>query len=456
MSRFSTYMASVLRRSIHSLPNTLSPIPDGLGQQHNGRARSTAWLDGLRGVSACLIFLFHFAYAHNNVLKYGYGGNNGNNDKWITLLPLFRILIDGRAHVNIFWVVSGIALSLKPIQLARNKEWEKSMACVASFTFRRAIRLYLPCLAVTFSIMIAIRLGLYDHADYIHHHWPFTAVREMQPPVLPTFWAQFQHWVSQVWGWANPMDHGKLLYNHHLWTIPLEFKGSIVLFATLVAQARLQPKMRVVCGILCYLYWTILRYDYLAPFYGGMLCAEYMLVLQERKKLLPSNKDSSGSKDGLGLSCLWVVLFIFSMVLLGFPSGDKSPSFGHATLAKLIPLGIGPIWWQVNGATMLAFVVARGEFLQRLFDNRISVYLGKISFGMYIVHGAFNHVMGYRLVPFMWSIFGKQTLFQYELGVGLAWMVEAVFVFWTAAVVDRNIIQPSARFSAWLENRWKA
>ena len=56
----------------------------------------------------------------------------------------------------------------------------------------------------------------------------------------------------------------------------------------------------------------------------------------------------------------------------------------------------------------------------------------------------------------MWGIVGKETLFQYELGVGLGWMVEAVIVMWLAAVVDRWIIQPSARFSAWLEHRWAA
>jgi peptidoglycan/LPS O-acetylase OafA/YrhL len=92
------------------------------------------------------------------------------------------------------------------------------------------------------------------------------------------------------------------------------------------------------------------------------------------------------------------------------------------------------------------------EFLRKPFSTSLAIYMGKISFPLYIVHGPLTHLLGVRLVPFFWNIVGKDTLWQYDIGVGLAFVVQAVIVVWVADIVMRTVDTPSVRFGRTLQN----
>jgi peptidoglycan/LPS O-acetylase OafA/YrhL len=104
------------------------------------------------------------------------------------------------------------------------------------------------------------------------------------------------------------------------------------------------------------------------------------------------------------------------------------------------------------GAAVVLLGLCGSEYLRKPFATPLAVYMGKISFPLYIVHGPITHIIGLRLVPFFWSIVGDTTLFQYEAGVILAFVLQAALVVWVADIVMRTIDTPGVRFGRTLQN----
>lgn len=121
----------------------------------------TAFLDGMRGLSALLVFFYHmFMVSHDLETAYDAGKHGENRE--LLKLPFIRFLYTGQAMVAIFFVVSGYALSYKPVRLMRSKNWKELMHTISSSVFRRAIRLFLPCICSTLLMLFVVRLGGYE------------------------------------------------------------------------------------------------------------------------------------------------------------------------------------------------------------------------------------------------------------------------------------------------------
>lgn len=72
----------------------------------NTRKGPTAYLDGLRGVAALIVYFYHSAvYPCFDRLRRGYGATP--QDTYFLQLPIVRVLHSGRASVAIFFVISG-------------------------------------------------------------------------------------------------------------------------------------------------------------------------------------------------------------------------------------------------------------------------------------------------------------------------------------------------------------
>lgn len=451
------------------VPSFLNREPAGATPK---RANKTAWLDGLRGIASFIVFIYHYQYAHHTNWKIGFAGGNGKNDHYIAQLPLIRTFFSGSPMVYVFWVISGVALSLRPLQLARAQQWEKFMLSLFSSVFRRFIRLYLPCIVVSFNILILVCLGAYDsriNAKY----FPFAGMNESQPTKVPTVWGQVKDWVWIIFNWMNPFHPGKHTYDPHYWTIPREFKYSVILFAVLAGAAKLSVRARVLLVSMLYVWGVYITELPFALFLAGMLCAEYILHLEEKKKpqFITENEElARGSDNWMGrftrrtrwirkhipMWPVWLGLFLLSWHLLGFPHYRPWQAPGYGFFHYISPTAHAKsetnFWWSI-GSSIIVFPIAAAPFLQRLFDNPVSVYLGHISFAVYIVHGPINHIIGYRLVPIMWSITGKEWVWRYELGLILSWLVVASIVVWLADLVTRVVDQPVVKFGRWFQQK---
>jgi peptidoglycan/LPS O-acetylase OafA/YrhL len=282
----------------------------------------TAWLDGMRGVAALFVFFYHFAYAYHIRLELGFASGEGNYT--FIQLPFIRLLVSGPAMVSIFFLVSGYSLSIASLKDLQNENPERCLSRMASATFRRPIRLFLPCIVSTFTVMVLINLGLYTKGDRMRlpQHQP--GYMEPSPLIFPTVSEQFRDWMNNTFLWLMiwRFDHGIHIYDCHLWTLPVEFRCSIILFITIVAISSLKTWARLlVLG-------SMIVYCHFTNFWEGWLFFAGAFLAQVKLLEIPLSEDNFRKLESYSA---WkprglIFVFILSLYFLSIPDFNGKPS----------------------------------------------------------------------------------------------------------------------------------
>ena len=207
--------------------------------------RPTAWLDGLRGFAALLVYILHHnLWAHEGgepIFENAYGYQDRY---YFVQLPGIRVLLaGGHFAVAIFFVISGYVLSLKPMTLRQKHKYGEMTENIASALVRRWLRLYILVAITTFMFMICMSI------------YP-----PLQPMIEPqeTFFGELSMWYSDFKQFSFVFREGGvpwMHYNFHAWTIPLEFRGSIVIYTTVIALFRCTTKARLWIQVLLIFYF---------------------------------------------------------------------------------------------------------------------------------------------------------------------------------------------------------
>lgn len=140
----------------------------------------------------------------------------------------------------VFFVISGFVLSYKPLLLIRKGKIDAARSVLASSVLRRWGRLYVPIIAGTFFAMVLAWKGAYLNVPNRG---------ELIPPSFPTLGEQVRHWVGEVVGFVFPFGkEGErvMVYNGHLWTIPVEWEGSFVVFCAVIGLSGVRKGWRMV------------------------------------------------------------------------------------------------------------------------------------------------------------------------------------------------------------------
>ncbi|PYH93529.1 hypothetical protein BO71DRAFT_399650 [Aspergillus ellipticus CBS 707.79] len=438
------------------------------------RPHAIAALDGLRGWACLLVFNFHFLFTYTWKVALGWGFNNENFS--IFQLPIIHLLVSGHIMVAIFFVISGYVLSYKPLKLIRSRSWEQTFTTLASSTFRRALRLYIPSIVGILMVFIAVRLGVYtySHNVLVEGH-TILGTNEQHPPLMRSLYKQFWDWYLTIVHLMDPFNWGLYYnyYNPHLWTIPVEFRSSIVLFLTILGTSRLTTAVRL--SLVSGLVWFCMRWGRwdVVLFLFGMIMAELDLIngtweqpTDEAERLkhkpgprhfLPKQQNALRQLFPLQLSThrLWISLFVLGLYLGSTPNtGYKWTPFYRWTWEITPKTYPEPHRFpQTLGAVLIVASINHCKELQKLFTNSVSQYLGKVSFAFYIVHGPILHSLGYSLMPNIWAIVGKQSNFQYCLGFFIGWLICLPVSLWAGDIFWRAVDIPSVKFARWLEDK---
>jgi hypothetical protein len=189
------------------------------------RLHPSAYLDGMRGLAALMVFFYHlFSSTHDLTTAWGGTGKPDEHREFLKL-PFVRFIYSGPAMVAIFYVVSGYALSYKPVKLMRNKSWKDLLHTLSSAAYRRAVRLYLPCFVSTLLIILMVRVGVYEITrDIANDQNRLTRIREPHLPRFESLWHQLTDWANMMWIFVHPWSFGTkdtdIDIDKHLWTIP--------------------------------------------------------------------------------------------------------------------------------------------------------------------------------------------------------------------------------------------
>ncbi|KAI1762836.1 acyltransferase [Hypoxylon sp. FL1150] len=483
--RLSSWSSTILRMGVFLLPSFF--------QHRSARERfrteklhPTAYLDGMRGLAALFVFFCHYFYTAFKIAE-GWGHDGVNHEIW--RLPFIRLLYSGPSMVCVFFVISGYALSLKPLKQARSRSFDGFSQTMTSFIFRRFFRLYLPPFISTFGVLILLRLGVYELTrDFSSDRTYVRNVVEHHPVLEETTQKQLWHWMREmydfvhVWGWEK--FGGATGYDVHLWTIPVEFRCSMMLFLVMLGTARLRTGVRLLC--LAVLMWFVLRSDRweMLLFLSGMAIAELDLIRGAHlhhepsprppppppppppssssppasPPLLPLDKTSDSSSPAAKRrhSCTgsfwWTLLSIPALYMMSEPDAGPSGVPGWEYLETLIPAWFSDKYryYQMIGSILFVSCAARSAGWRRFFCYPFVQYFGRISYALYLMHGPVTHTVGFLVQRRVWDRVGTVG-YAYNWGMLVAGVINIPLVIWVADVFWRAVDAPTVRFAKWLE-----
>ncbi|KAK1621858.1 hypothetical protein BDP81DRAFT_442575 [Colletotrichum phormii] len=251
-------------------------------------------------------------------------------------------------------------------------------------------------------------------------------------------------------------------YDGHLWTIPVEFKGSLLVFFLLLIFARTKRWIHM-AGVMGTAFWLVRIGDWdQSLFCIGLLLAEISIILPnssppsdaaEHETLGYSNAITT--KFGLRIVYIFrhagtLALFFLGLHLFSYPEYYGSSTPGFITISQWVPAYYQAtsdrtqLFWNSIGAVIFVFALmyspavsfnldvplvcnfrlpwyqtspslndrdkeelAAATFpdceavrfeplLQRPFTTSFAQYLGRISYSLYLWHGAINHMIGVR------------------------------------------------------------
>ncbi|KAI6834071.1 hypothetical protein KC340_g2803 [Hortaea werneckii] len=351
--------------------------------------RDTAWLDGLRGLAAFEVFIFHYIDGWlDRTTPWGHGEHM--RSEWY-YLPIFRTFYaSGDAAVCLFFGISGYVLSYRMLSLLRQRRQEKLLTALSSAVFRRAIRLYMPVLVETFILMLLVRL--------------FDLPKPTPYESAPTLFAELKAWCVSFIQLLPPLRYpdrfDKLLnpYDGGIsWTIPLEYYGSMYVYMTVLLLSQL-PSINVRrCLAVALAIHGFVKDDWIASqFVMGMIFADYQL---ERRDAVQSQLKDLSHKSSRFRSWFLGVLFAFGFYLSGLPGSthvsdtEVAPRPFFEWIAQpLTKIGLYSKDRQTDRyvlciAAMFCMIsVGKTPTLRRLPELRVVQYLGRISFGLYLCH----------------------------------------------------------------------
>jgi peptidoglycan/LPS O-acetylase OafA/YrhL len=424
--------------------------------------RSTAYLDGLRGFAAFMVYWQHhqvwarvgMAAVEGNILEnvYGYEGKF-----YFACLPGIRTFFaGGHFAVAVFFVISGYVLSAKPMALIQAGELVKLEDSVASALFRRWLRLYIPSVATTFLYMVS---------------WHLFGITTAYPPHQSNFrdelWNYYCEFKNFSYVFKTTGDPW-FTYNFHLWSIPVEFRGSIIIYTAQVAFARSSRDARLLLQLALISYFMFITDGATyAMFVTGMLICDLELLAKQKNLpkffyLLEPHKET-----------LAYVFFAIGMYFSGVPASNpdidvlrRSPGWYYLSFLK--PEAVRDYKWFFLwlGATFLVAAIPHIHWLKSFFETRFNQYLGRLSFALYLVHGPVLWTLSDRVyLALGWArennIEGlTQWMNIFPLKISGIYGLEFAFLLphllllpvtlWSAEITMKLWDEPSIRFPHWI------
>jgi peptidoglycan/LPS O-acetylase OafA/YrhL len=171
-----------------------------------------------------------------------------NDNYYFASLPIIRTFFTGgHFAVSVFFVISGYVLSAKPLSLIQSGEHSKLGDNLSSALFRRWLRLHIPVLVVTFLYMAS---------------WHALGIWTVSPEHKANFRDELWNFYVEFKNFSFVFRTGGedwFTYNFPTWSIPVEFRGSIIIYTSLLAFSRCTRNARLLAelGLIFYFMYIV-------------------------------------------------------------------------------------------------------------------------------------------------------------------------------------------------------
>ncbi|KAM3068292.1 hypothetical protein ACMFMG_009432 [Clarireedia jacksonii] len=448
------------------------------------RLHPTSYLDGLRGVASFIVFMGHYTEENIGWWTEPYGLYEDGAPSSPIQLPFIRVLYSARPMVHIFFIISGFVLAYKPLKQIHSQQYGALASTLSSSVFRRALRLFLP----SFITLLIMALAVYYGISEARYAFPLYTLSSQLGNWSQTCWELLQ----SSWAWDDP-SIPQPRYNPALWTIPVEFAQSMLLFIVILGLSHVRITMRlfILACIISFCFWSAQLHA--VEFLGGMFIAEVTLLQSyqaasssldgENSPILPTSEFldplTSPSPTSTSASRL-TSIFTFSQPsafgattsvkqtliqifwILNVISGLFISSWTNAHISEVPGLSIldahtpspysGQRVWFCLAAFQIVIACTQLPSLQSLFNHPLSQYLGNISYALYLTHNLCLTAMEPRIAPLFEAWIGKSTF----MGRHVTWVAGLVVygpvILWMADLFWRVVDVRTVKLARWIES----
>ncbi|KTD33996.1 acyltransferase family protein [Legionella israelensis] len=294
-------------------------------------------IDGLRGWAALIVYFFHLRGLF-------YLNDKNFFDQIFGKTPL-QLLVDGEAAIFLFFILSGFSLSYKFFMEKDNRYLQEA----AQYRYFRLVvpvffALLLPYILITFNLMFNSQayFGAYEKHFTVYEMFKYSFFE------LP-----FKYGASHA------------VFGPVFWTIYLEFTASLIIFSLLALFGKWNLRF------LLYILLIKLTYSMqaFASFYflflvGVIICDVFCL---QKKYANTTKRYVLKEKQMWGVLCLaLLILYYYMTVILGYKIFTHRSKYYFLMLLFIASL----------------YLPILGDF----FSSRLSRFLGRISFAVYLIH----------------------------------------------------------------------
>lgn len=308
-----------------------------------------SFLEGVRGIAAFIVVLSHIG----SMFFTGFSEWLFDNSNFVSLsgvlLSALAFFMDGEIAVYIFWFMSAYVICIKLFDGQGGHNY-------IFFTFsKRYFRLVIPVLGSVLLGYVLLRCGLmYNvalaHASGLANDWLMN-----QFNFEPDFFGALKSGV-----WNTFFDYKSVpTYNSSLWTMSFELYGSFFCFA-LIGIVGMHSMRWYLYGVTTFVCFFLGAY-WLCSFLLGLMLCDYDHAPRTQQQSVFSWFGKLLSRWYVSVPVLFVLIVI----------GGRGNYFDVANLI-------------VSAA--IVFVISRSAALRGFFEVPLFLWLGRISFSLYLLH----------------------------------------------------------------------
>ncbi|MDR9855732.1 acyltransferase [Paenibacillus sp. VCA1] len=361
-------------------------------------ASKITYLDGLRGLAACVVVVSHFFQVFAPSVFEGKQEIAHFAFEGVAARTPLNLLFNGNFSVCVFFVLSGFVLSWRYFHT-------KDKLHIYSSALRRYFRLAIPAvLSVLLAyVVIVLDLGYFDKIRQ-------TTLSSMHDPYLASsnFLVMLQEALFHTF-----FTYGSA-YNPVLWTMTYELLGSFLIFGFLLTVGRFKFRIAAYAILV-----VLLADSYYLGFVLGMALSDLKFSSRDRLAIL--------QRPWITPLLLGVGLYLGSYPYVSIENTIysvlvwKTPSFSFF------------VFYHTLGAFFILLALLNSSSLQSLFSRKLFSYLGKVSFSFYLLHFTIICSLGsyifYQLHPH----------FSYGMSVVLTLILTTPFIFALAHLFYRFV-----------------
>ncbi len=326
-------------------------------------------LDSLRGIASLQVLIAHSLVAVPALAWIADPSNRSRGFSFfITHSPLSFFWCDSRA-VKVFFVLSGFVLSLPYFETNKRNSY-------LSFFVKRIIRLYLPCFAVII-ISIALQNILYQ-SNTVN---------------------MFGGWVKMMWDLPLNKESSQVFFlntkyldhfDRALWSLGPEIKLSLVLpfFIFIIKKLNVYLSIAAIfLYIIIYHCLIKLQVHYIWTDFPTFFFLSFFLmgtVMCKYKQSIIIFMDALANWQYLLLLFISLIIYTYNYTLWFMP---------YKIMSKLTLMDD-----YISGfAAVLLLAITISKRAHRLLNTKLLLFLGKISFSIYLIHILVITVAAYLL-----------------------------------------------------------